>query len=1268
MEGVTHIEEEAFYDCDGLERVIIPESVTEIGKEAFYDCDKLGILNIPTGVKKVDEYAFAGCDNLMEAQIPDSVTSISSNAFQSCPNLIIYCNVNSTAAKYADEHNVPYVTSTHCISFSLKKNCSAMSEEQKIAISEDIQKYNVKIVKLDTGESLAGYRIYANNIVLKVGSVLPEEQLLISLESKTGETVSYQTTVTLDDDLKGNVDMVVQQKGYVSTVPDTSGMTTVLIYDEDGNLCDVMSSEGKVCTSTFLNNGTYRVLYILGDAYLWEFGNIDEFYNNPDLMEGESFVIRTVNISNGVITDLGMVKVPEIDTELLMYLDSDECSYYANTNEISAGGLITIRTEYAFKEMREDDISNMELSVKIPNGSNYVTGSLVLDGKIIENVTESDSELRVPLTSSKGVIHFNIRPIAYGTLISSAQISFTTSGGRKTESIGTIDVDVPYITLNCADTSADKTIEVSGLTVPKTKVGIYDGLKRVGTTTSSSSGKWSTKITLSNAMPDTVHPITAKIYMGTTEEMESECISVAYSPEAITVQQFVMYYNGGSDKKIDLTNINYMKKPVISFNPAYPFTFTVKLSGNEGIREVQIVSTKNGQEKTMEAFYDASTGLWVASGYFDNNRSYVPGVLSVRYAGEMSNYMVELNAQDDTNIEELPEIIKEGTCVVNENTYDKNTDTGSYSVTYTLADAEKTQVDFRVSQERVSGRDYSSKELVEDGYFKVDTDDDTSVYYTKTFDNGDGEYITRTIRFKKEYTDDYGSSFTEVAYSKLESRVKSTFIDQAEGAIPGIGLASKMWDTTKSVISIGGNLYDLDEAKYRLLRMNLPSEEFSARFEALQALETSYWLYLVGKAIITGASTYATIAFPGVGSAIKFGIGFLSSFIYAYYDDWFDAQMQMLMDCDLRWSIDPSGYVYEAVEKNRLEGVKATIYYRDEDGKEVLWDASEYEQDNPLYTDQQGTYAWDVSEGLWRVKLEKEGYETVFSEWLPVPPVQTGINIGMVSLEKPVVQSCELYEDHAVIIFNKYMKVDTLNSETVKILDEEGNVINGRIEAMDVDNTSGVALATEFFIWFDRTISSELYTVTVDKKVSSYAGINLEQNYTERLSALKTIEGITIDIPQSVVVKQEIEIPVKIETRAESSEFTIFCKSSMNDIAEVLYVTQPDDTGYAYVYVTTKLPGVVTLTVGIEGTSIQNNVELNILQEPIEETEENKGDINEDGHVNITDLMICLHHVSGRTLLDEQKLASADIDGNGSVNITDLMRMLHYVSGRTETL
>ena len=60
--------------------------------------------------------------------------------------------------------------------------------------------------------------------------------------------------------------------------------------------------------------------------------------------------------------------------------------------------------------------------------------------------------------------------------------------------------------------------------------------------------------------------------------------------------------------------------------------------------------------------------------------------------------------------------------------------------------------------------------------------------------------------------------------------------------------------------------------------------------------------------------------------------------------------------------IDPSGYVYEAVSSNRLEGVTATIYHKDSiqdaygDWRKTvtLWDASQYDQRNPLYTDKEG--------------------------------------------------------------------------------------------------------------------------------------------------------------------------------------------------------------------------------------------------------------------------------------------------------------------------
>lgn len=68
------------------------------------------------------------------------------------------------------------------------------------------------------------------------------------------------------------------------------------------------------------------------------------------------------------------------------------------------------------------------------------------------------------------------------------------------------------------------------------------------------------------------------------------------------------------------------------------------------------------------------------------------------------------------------------------------------------------------------------------------------------------------------------------------------------------------------------------------------------------------------------------------------------------------------------------------------------------------------------------------------------------------------------------------------------------------------------------------------------------------------------------------------------------------------------------------------------------------------------------------ETAVEKGNLNGDDKINIVDLMMCLHHVSGRTLLTGNTLLAADINGDGKVNIVDLMRMLHYVSGRNSTL
>ena len=62
------------------------------------------------------------------------------------------------------------------------------------------------------------------------------------------------------------------------------------------------------------------------------------------------------------------------------------------------------------------------------------------------------------------------------------------------------------------------------------------------------------------------------------------------------------------------------------------------------------------------------------------------------------------------------------------------------------------------------------------------------------------------------------------------------------------------------------------------------------------------------------------------------------------------------------------------------------------------------------------------------------------------------------------------------------------------------------------------------------------------------------------------------------------------------------------------------------------------------------------------------GDINQDGSINIQDLMLCLNHVSQKSLLTGDGLAAADVDESGAVDIRDLMRLLNYVSGKSATL
>ena len=77
----------AFWNCESLTSVVIPEGVKSIGEYAFKGCTSLTGITIPEGVKSIGWEAFYGCTSLTNVVIPNSVTSIDYSAFAYCTSL-----------------------------------------------------------------------------------------------------------------------------------------------------------------------------------------------------------------------------------------------------------------------------------------------------------------------------------------------------------------------------------------------------------------------------------------------------------------------------------------------------------------------------------------------------------------------------------------------------------------------------------------------------------------------------------------------------------------------------------------------------------------------------------------------------------------------------------------------------------------------------------------------------------------------------------------------------------------------------------------------------------------------------------------------------------------------------------------------------------------------------------------------------------------------------------------------------------------------------
>lgn len=176
---VTEIGQNAFWTCNGLTSVIIPNTVTSIKNQAFYECTGLTLVNIGDAVHDIAVESFAFCSSLTSLIIPNSVVFIGPRAFEFCDGLVSLSFGNSVGVistlAFRDCTSLASIYipgSVQSIASDAFRSCSGLFS---IVVSNDNSYYDSRndcnaIIRTSTNNLVTGCRnTIIPNTVISIG-------------------------------------------------------------------------------------------------------------------------------------------------------------------------------------------------------------------------------------------------------------------------------------------------------------------------------------------------------------------------------------------------------------------------------------------------------------------------------------------------------------------------------------------------------------------------------------------------------------------------------------------------------------------------------------------------------------------------------------------------------------------------------------------------------------------------------------------------------------------------------------------------------------------------------------------------------------------------------------------------------------------------------------------------------------------------------------------------------------------------------------------
>jgi hypothetical protein len=99
--SVVGIKSQAFWECNKLTSIVMPNTITKIGNYAFFCCTELSSVTLSNALEEIEYDAFHGCSNLASVDLPASIKWIGVHAFEDCTSLTSLTCRASTPPSFA---------------------------------------------------------------------------------------------------------------------------------------------------------------------------------------------------------------------------------------------------------------------------------------------------------------------------------------------------------------------------------------------------------------------------------------------------------------------------------------------------------------------------------------------------------------------------------------------------------------------------------------------------------------------------------------------------------------------------------------------------------------------------------------------------------------------------------------------------------------------------------------------------------------------------------------------------------------------------------------------------------------------------------------------------------------------------------------------------------------------------------------------------------------------------------------------------------------